>query len=183
MGSQKVNTGSEWVADEMAVTVGGEQYWLFNVMDSKTRFVLAAYLSKERTTRAAATVLAMARQRAERPPSVVKTDGLKSYNEGVFRAFRVDNIKHVVSQGTRAEINNNLSERMQGTFRDRDNTLRALKTRETGRTCIDGLVLHYNYFRPHESLDGKRPAESVGAVIPFKTWRDVAQLSTSVEHQ
>ena len=31
-----VKTGSEWVADEVAVKVGGQQYWLFNVMDSKT---------------------------------------------------------------------------------------------------------------------------------------------------
>ena len=123
----KVNTGDEWVGDEMQVTVGGEKYWLFNVMDSKTRFILAAHLSPERTTRAAATAMAMARQRAEHPPKVVKTDGLASYQEGVKRAFMVDDVKHVVSQGIRAEINNNLSERLQGTLRDRDKTLRGMK--------------------------------------------------------
>ena len=39
----------------MVVNVGGKKYWLFNVMDSKTRFLLAAYLSPVRTARAAAT--------------------------------------------------------------------------------------------------------------------------------
>ncbi len=172
----KVRTGGEWVADELVVRVGGKNYWLFNVMDAKTRYVLAAYLSPERTTRAAATALAMARERAENAPDVVKTDGLPSYQEGVRVAFPVHGVKHVVSQGIRASINNNLSERLQGTFRDRDKTLRGLKKRESGQTYIDGLVLHYNYFRPHEGLNGKRPAESAGAVIPFAGWRDVAEM-------
>ena len=54
----KVATGGVCVADKVAVNVGGKKYWLFNVMDSDTRFVLAAYLSPARTTRAAATALA-----------------------------------------------------------------------------------------------------------------------------
>ena len=47
----KVDTGRVWVADEVAIKVGGKNYWLFNVMDSQTRFLLAAYLSPTRTTR------------------------------------------------------------------------------------------------------------------------------------
>ena len=63
----------------------------------------------------------------------------------------------MVSQGVNAEINNNLSERLQGTLRDRDKTLRGLKSRAAGQAYVDGLVTHYSYFRPHEGLDGKRP--------------------------
>lgn len=174
--SSQVKTGSEWVADELAVKVGGRQYWLFNVMDSKSRFVLAAYLSPERTTRAAATTLSLARERSENPPKTIKTDGLASYQEAVRQAFRVHPVKHVVSEGIRAKINNNLSERLQGTFRDRDKTLRALKARENGQTYIDGLVLNYNYFRPHKGIKGKRPAAAAGAVIPFESWADVAGM-------
>ena len=59
----KVNAGNVWVADEVVINVGGTNYWLFNVMDSDSRFLLAAYLSPERTTRAA-TTLALARERA-----------------------------------------------------------------------------------------------------------------------
>ena len=35
----KVVTGRVWVADEVVVRVGGKNYWLFNVMDSQTRFL------------------------------------------------------------------------------------------------------------------------------------------------
>ena len=175
IGESKVEAGPEWVADEMQVTIGGEKHWLFNVMDSKTRFVLSAYLSRERTTRAASTALALAREHAANPPQVVKTDDLKSYQQGIRTAFPVSPVRHVVSQRIRAEINNNMSERLQGTFRDRDKTLRGMKERESGQEYLDGQVLHYNFFRPHGGLNGKRPAEAAGAEVPFQSWRDVAQ--------
>ena len=170
----KVETGPTWVADEMVVNVGGKNYWLFNVMDADTRFVLAAYLTPDRNIRAAQTTLALARERSATHPEELKTDGLASYRRALPRAFPTRKVKHTVSQGIRAEINNNLSERLQGTFRDRDKTLRALKRRETGQSYIDGLVLHYNYFRPHQSLKGKKPAEAAGAELPFADWQDVA---------
>ena len=173
----KVDTGPEWVADELQVTVGGEQYWLFNVMDSKSRFLLSAYLSRERGSRAAATALSLARERAANAPKKIKTDGLRSYQSAVKTAFPTHPVKHVVSKGIRAEINNNLSERLQGTVRDRDKTLRGLKHRDTGQNYLDGLVVHYNYFRPHGGLDGKKPAESAGAELPFATWADVATVT------
>ena len=80
------------------------------------------------------------------------------------------NIRHTQQM---IQNDNNLSERLQGTFRDRDKTLRGLKGRETDQAYVDGLVTHYNFFRPHESLDGKKPAEAAGAEIPFKYWGDV----------
>ena len=147
-----------------AVKVGGKNYWLFNVMDSDTRFLRSAYLSPTRTTRAAAAALAMARQRSNNPPGQLKTDGLASYRDAAPRALPTHPVKPGVSKGIKAQINNNLSERLQGTIRDRDKTLRGLKARETGQAYVDGLVTHYNYFSHHASLDGKRPAEAAGAV-------------------
>lgn len=175
--SAPVKTGDEWVADEMQVRVGGKKYWLFNVMDSRTRYVLAAYLTPYRTARSAATVMAMARERAQNPPKRIKTDGLKSYQSGIASAFCNDPVQHVVSQGIRAQINNNMSERLLWTFRDRDKTLRGLKSRESGQRYIDGLVLDHNYFRPHGGLDGKRPAEAAASTPKYRNWREVAEAT------
>ena len=141
-----------WVADELVVNVGGKNYWLFNVMDSKTSFALAAYISPVRTARAAATALSLTRERAENHPAEIKTEGLRSYR--------------------------NMSERLRVTFRDRDKTLWGLKRRETGQAYVDGLVTHYNFFRSHESRDGKRPAEAAGAALPFRDWAEVAGMQS-----
>ena len=122
----------------------------------------------------------MAREKAEKPPVILKTDGLASYRDAIPRAFLTHRINHMVSQGVKAEINNNLSERLQGTIRDRDKTLRGLKARDTGQAYVDGLVTHYNpvYFRSHESLKGKKPAEAAGEELPFISWEDVATMKS-----
>ena len=99
-----IPTGDEWIADEISLKVGGKQYWIFSVMDADSRAVLAAYLSRERTARAAATALSMARERADRPPNRIKTDGLRSYRQGVKTTFLLWEVKDVVSQGIRAKI-------------------------------------------------------------------------------
>ena len=95
-----------------------------------------------------ATALALARERADNPPRQIKTDGLRSYRDAVPRAFPTRPVKPDVSQGIRAEINNNLSERLQGTIRDRDKTLRGLKAQETGQACVDGLATPLQLFSP-----------------------------------
>ena len=174
----KVNAGNVWAADEVVINVGGTNYWLFNVMDSDSRFLLAAYLSPERTTRAAATALAITRERAAEPPEQLKTDGLPPYRRSMRRAFPTRLVQHVVSKGIRAEINNNLIERLQGTILDRDKTLRGLQARDTGQAYVGGLVTHYNYFRSHKSLKGKRPAQAAGVETPFSAWEDVAALQS-----
>lgn len=69
----EVRAGDVRVADEVAINVGEQNCRLFNAMDSDSRFLLAAHLSPERTTRAAATALALARERAANLPSKCNT--------------------------------------------------------------------------------------------------------------
>ena len=156
MRDHKAHTGDEWVVDEMAVKVGGVQYWNWNVMDADTRYVLASYLSKRRDARAAKTVLRKAQANAANIPKTIKTDRLKSYISAIEDLYGAD-VKHVQSDGIRAEINNNLSERLQGTFRSRTKTLRGLDSRESGQDYLDGWVFTYNHFRDHEGLRGRTP--------------------------
>ena len=118
-------------------------------MDRETRFVLATDLSPVRTARPAATALSTARERTETHPSEIKTDGPRSYRQALPPAFPTRRVKPTISNGIRAEINN-----------------------------VDGLVTHHNYFRPHESPAGKRPAASAGATLPFQYRADVAGMQS-----
>jgi len=45
-----VNVGDEWVADEMMVDVEGGKAWNWNIMDAKTRYLLASHLTKGHST-------------------------------------------------------------------------------------------------------------------------------------
>ena len=168
------HTGDEWVADEMVLSVGGKEYWNWNVMDTKTRYVLASHLSESRNRIQAAAVMEKALHKAARPPKIIKTDRLSSYDDGIDMVFGGE-VEHVKSDGIHAEINNNMSERLQGTFRERAKVMRGLQSRESGQKFLDGWVINYNLFRPHESLGGKTPAEAAHVRPPFREWDDLAR--------
>ena len=178
MVNHKARTGPEWVADEMVLKVGGKKLWHWNVMDADTRYVLASYLSPNRDEAAAVEVMRRAKNAAANPPKRIKTDKLKSYNGAIDWVFG-GRVQHVQSEGLAAEINNNLSERLQGTFRHRSKVLRGLQTQRTGQQFLDGFVIDYNLFRPHEGLKGKTPAEVAGVRTSFKEWEDFAKLDAS----
>ena len=60
--------------------------------------------------------------------------------------------QHYRSEGLDTDINNNLSERLQDTYKDRIKALRGLDSLETGQRYLDGWVFTYNHFRGDESL-------------------------------
>jgi hypothetical protein len=59
--------------------------------------------------------------------------------------------------------NNNKMERMNGEIPDREKTMRGLKKVDT--PILKGYQLYHNYFREHEGLNGRTPAEIAGIKI------------------
>ena len=175
MSQHPAHTGPHWVADQMQVKVGGEQLWNWNVMDAETRYILASHRSPNRDTRAAVPVMRKAAEAAAEPPKTVKTDQLASYTQAIKDVF--PETVHIQSQGIRAFTNNNRSERLQGTFRQRGKTLRGLQNIETGQRYLDGWVVDYNPFREHAGIDYKTPGEVAKVNAPFKEWEDVVKAS------
>jgi hypothetical protein len=94
--------------------------------------------------------------------------------DGIELAYGAD-AQH--KQGAPFDIinNTNLIERFHGTLKERTKVMRALKNRDTLEKFMDGWLVHYNYFRPHMSLDGKTPAEASGINFPFHNWKDVTE--------
>ncbi len=178
----QAETGDDMVADELFVDVGGQQMYLWNVMDRKTRYVLAAHLSAHRNKEAAIKVMEKALAAAKKPPKTITTDGLEAYVEAIETVFP-KSTKHIVSKGIRSEVNNNLSERLQGTFRSRTKTQRGLESLRTGQDYVDGYVIDYNFFKDHEALGGRTPAEAAGVTkqVPWgESWEGVARMGGEV---
>ena len=173
MADHPAHTSGHWVADEMVVWVGGEKYWNWNIMDSETRYVLASHLSKRRDTRAATAVMRKAKAASEEPPKSIKTDKWRAYDKAIAKVF--PDAKHIKSEGLTAELNNNQSERLQGTFRQRTKTLRGLDTQASGQLYLDGWTLDYNLFRKHHSLRNRTPAQAARVDAPYSEWEDVVE--------
>lgn len=171
METYKPKVSGTWVADETVIQFNGRNYWLWDVIDRQTRFLLASYLSENRGTRQAQRLMELASKRAGRVPIVVITDNLRAYLDGIELTFGADT-EHIRSSPFASKDDTNVIERFQGTIKDRTKVIRGFKTFETALIILDGFLIHYNFFKPHISLSGRTPAETAGLKIPFKTWTE-----------
>ena len=176
MRDHKADVGDSWVADEMMVDVGGEKMWNWNVMDEKTRYILTSHLSRTRTAGSARATMRKAMEASKTPPKTIKTDKTDKLRSYTAALKDYPDIKHVQIQGIRAEVNNNLSERLQGTYRSRIKTLRGLDSLESGQRYLDGWTLTYNLFREHESIGSQPPAHKAKLDAPYGEWADVVRV-------
>ncbi len=171
--------GNIWVADEMVVKVAGHNVWLFDVMDAKTRYLLATRWALSRTTHDAQSVMEEAAKVAGKHPKGVVTDRLSAYNDGIDLAFGGDTeheqgspFQSVASGKSTARI-----ERLHGSIRSRTKVMRGLKDVSTAADFAEGWAFNYNYIRPHEALGNKTPAEAAGIKFPYRNWAEVVKHS------
>ena len=177
----KAHTGDEWVADEMVIDVDGRNVYHWNVLDRETRVLLATHVSEGRGEEDAVQVFRKALAKAGRPPKRVITDKWVAYPPALRELM--PNSKHVKSRGISHWINNNLSERMQGTYRQRIKTMRGMGDLTSAQQFLDGFTISYNHFRDHSALKGQTPGEVAKMEIPFKEWADVVRADIEVPEE
>lgn len=172
----KPNVGYVWLADETMLDIGGHKVWFWDLIDIKTRFLLASHMSFNRTTQHAQSLVEKAVHKAGKSPKVIITDQLSAYLDGIELALGGDT-HHVQSRGFTLKPNTNIIERFHGILKSRTKVMRGLKTPESALVFLDGWLAYYNFFRPHEGLDNKTPAEKAGLNIPLRNWLDVVRES------
>jgi putative transposase len=168
----KPDVGDIWVADETVLDIDGKNVWFWDIIDAKTRFLLASHISRVRTTKDAQKLMELASKRAGKTPKVVMTDKLRAYLDGIELTFGADT-KHIRTKPFTVEQNTNLIERFHGTLKQRTKVMRGLKDIKTAKLITEGWLLHYNYLRPHEALNGKTPAQVAGVNYPYRHWQDI----------
>ena len=156
------NVSDAWRADELYLKVKGNPKYLFALMDDQTRFCIAQQVADTKYTSNIQPLFKDAKEIAGKRPNTVITDGAQNFADAIKKEFftinnpRTRHIAHIRLQG---DHNNNKMERMNGEVRDREKTMRGLKNNDT--KILSGYQIYHNYFRPHEALKGKTPAEEV----------------------
>lgn len=93
------DVGDVWIADETALNIGGShKVWFWDIIDTKTRFLLASHISTKRTTQDALLLMKLAEARAGKVPQLILTDKLQAYLDGIEQAWGAD-AKHIPSKG------------------------------------------------------------------------------------
>jgi len=182
-GFEPKKIGDTWVADETMIEIDGKNIWLFDIIDEKTRYLLATRLTRSRTTQDAQMLIDRAIKKAGKEPKTVITDKLASYLDVRYGK----DAEHRQGGIARVEDNTQLIERFHETLKQRTKTMRGLKNIETAIEFLSGWLVHYNYLRPHTSLDDKTPAEVAGIDYPYDNWADITRHKPSkpviIEHQ
>jgi transposase-like protein len=138
--------------------------WLWNLIDSTTRFWICSKISQKRDTHAGVELLREMKQRAPLPKAFVH-DGLRTYDEAYQEElFTLKNprIQNIRSIGSSHSGLNSKVERLNGTVRDRESVMRGLDHAESTQELLDAMRIHYNFIRPHQALGGQTPAEVAG---------------------
>lgn len=164
----KAEVGNIWHSDETTVFIkkdGEKKYyeWIWNVMDSKTRYLLACQITENRYVEDARKPLKTAKEVANRRPDAIVTDGLQSYQKAIKAEFYdisapIQN-PHIRLNDFQSHPNNNILERLNGTFRERTKVMRSLDSTASASEFVAGLQTYYNYIRPHQGIGGLTPAQ------------------------
>jgi transposase-like protein len=173
----KPNVSDTWRADELYVKIRGDMKYVFALMDDETRFWIAQEVAETKYSHDARSLFQMGKRLMGKKPMTLITDGLGIYHDAYKKEFwtlKGPRTEHISTIRLRGDMNNNKMERMNGEIRDREKTMRGLKTKET--PILTGYQIFHNYIRAHEGLEGKTPSEACGITVEGKNkWLTLIQ--------
>jgi len=106
-----------------------------------------------------------AKETAKQDPEFIVSDGLPAdikVFKKEFYTLKKPRVQHIRKPRFTDHTNNNIVERLNGTIREREKVMRSMKSDDTADELMEGFRTYYNFIRPHQSLEGKTPAEVSG---------------------
>lgn len=187
MDRQNTPTSQRWHIDETVLDVNGEHLFLWNVLDSESRYLLATHVSKSRSLQDARRPIQKAKKATTDRPTEVLTDKLPTYRKAISKELGRYGVRgtqghwnpHKKVPSIKAKNSNNRIERFHGTEKERTKVMRGFDNQNGCANLMEGFRVHYNLVKSHQAL-GCTPSEATGKtnLNGFK-WLDIIQKSTS----
>ncbi|MCR8486845.1 MAG: IS6 family transposase [Nitrososphaerota archaeon] len=164
---KKANLGKRWHADETTVKIRGKLAYIWNILDYKTRYLLASHVSYRRDAKTAGKILIKLLNIVGSNPDKILTDKLSSYKKALkeLKAKRNCRLKHISGKKFTDEINNNVIERLNKIIKKRVKSAEKFGNKRSAEIVVEGLRAYYNLIRPHLGLREKTPVEKAGLKI------------------
>lgn len=171
----KVTVGSTWLASENAIKIRGKSYWVIDIIDLETKFLLATGLSRGRGNNGndIESILEAAKNKAGKVPQRVFCNDWKGYVEGIRLVYGA-NVAYIQDASPNSKSTfNRLIEYWHNTLRARNKVLSRLKSDANAQLVLDGWLVHYNYFSIQDALNGRTPSEVARSDFRYHTWADL----------
>ena len=153
--------------------------WITNVIVEETRYWLVCWISEGRSLLESEQAIRRALRVAKRAPVLIKCDGYKGHIRGVRCLLKHVKIVSISKDQDFAWIN--IIERLHRFLRafavKKRRTFRSL---DTLKYSTELVRIYYNFFRPHETLDGETPARRAGIEYPYHeglTWSEFIRFA------
>lgn len=162
-----INVGNEIQADEVEyrrrkshkAKLGIEQNWFVDIMDTKTRYIVASNYMETRTIENMSKVLKLAKQKTGEQVKVVTTDGLSAYRKALNKSFGLHKreaktkiIHNVVIANERGF--NYPIERLHNNIRARTKTFRGFHgSLYSAQSIMKGWEIYYNFITKHQAIN------------------------------
>jgi transposase-like protein len=161
--------GKVWAIDARQIWLSGRQYWLVNLLDTESRFLLASRLFSSRDLANLESLLNSTCLKLNRFPAevLISQENLDSKINSWFE-------RHNIFSNSPAD-SGHLDTLLRGWFEtvtDRFKPLRGIDINKGTQILLEGFAFHYNYIRLNEYL-GKTPAQASGLDLPFTSWLDL----------
>jgi transposase-like protein len=177
----KPQVSGTWRTDELFLKVKRNTKYLYALMDDETRFWIARQVADGKYTWDVRPLFKKGKELVGKKPEMLISDGAANFHDAYLKEYRTmvaprtSHIRHIHLAG---DFNNNKMERLNGEIRDREKVMRSLKRADT--VVLKGYQLYHNYFREHDGLEGKTPAEAANIKIEGRNkWITVIQNAAS----
>lgn len=175
------NLSGKWHEDETMIRVEGRDTWFWEMLDEDSKFLVATHISGTRTLEDTIAIFRKGYEMSKNRPQAVFVDGSHVYNSAFNKVFysryKVNRVELVQRVGIRASETNNCIERQHQTLKARTKVMRGLKSMDSTKDLLTGFAVHYNFVRPHQSLQNKTPAQVAGLNTP-SNWKALIEQAT-----
>ncbi len=163
----KLNVGNEIQIDEMEYhrrkhhnKKGVDKNWFIDVVDCKTRFMVASDYTKSRGVKSLSNVLRNAKKKTENQVNIVTSDGLNAYPRVLKKTFGLNKlkaktkIKHNRVIASKGDGFNYPIERLHNNLRQRTKTFRGFHgSISSANALMKGLEIYYNFITKHQGIN------------------------------
>jgi transposase-like protein len=153
--------GDTWIAYESTILIGFNKYWISDLIDEGTHFLLASRLSPNRKIEDIRTVIESAMQKAHKIPEKLITRNASRYSKAIEQVMGLDFGKVKIVPPDKGH-GMKFSVYWHHILKGRSRILYSLKSLEIAQLTIQGWMINYNYFMLQRPLKDRTPANVAG---------------------
>jgi putative transposase len=164
--------GDEWTADETSLKLKDKIVYFWDIIDRKTRYLLATHISFDPRSNDVKELIEAARDRASKNPKLIISDQLLPYAT-VFEGVAGADIQ--LKQGDPPKSTSEI-EGLHKTLEQRNEICGKFKFLRDIKLLTDGWSVYYNFIKKNETVGDVPPVQTMNKIVPLKDWDDLVNV-------